>query len=113
MLECGFRRVEDDPIATGYSAQNVWLAMVGLSEAAGDATLYVVGADGIDPVRHGLTLGRGSDRFAPRAAGHSPASRCGASDDGPRPSLEMSGANISGLIAGSTSSSCGRSAAAP
>jgi DivIVA domain-containing protein len=42
----------------------VWLAVVGLSEAAPHATLHVVTADGIDPVTHDRTLSRIADRTA-------------------------------------------------
>lgn len=35
--------------------------MIRLCESAADTTLHMVAADGVDPVRHVRTLGRGSD----------------------------------------------------
>ena len=48
----GLRGVEDDPVAARHPLQRVRLAVIGLSEPAGDAALDVSTADGVDPVRH-------------------------------------------------------------
>jgi hypothetical protein len=46
--------------------------MVGLRETACDAALHVAAADGVDPVRHGVTLGRRSDGDADSSTGANP-----------------------------------------